>query len=374
MKKQRNILLLADYLPDSGWGGGVIIRSLLENIPDTVSIKWTTYSRRQNEREAVINNIKIIPFKPRYIRGQGKFNLIRKLDSLLFSADFNTILKTHDIDLLWIVCGVTYNELYRLNTLVSVISIPYHITVHDDPIEELTPNQKAEGTNLFRNILQKARTVDVISERMRQNYLRSYGTESIVITRGIPDNFPTNTSRVSGVVNILMGGFGNVSEPWPAPLIETVHLLNKSIQCHLHLFDYKLNLWSSEHVHVYKNLPEASFNEILKTTHIGYACDDLHPSRLAFAQLSLPTKVITYIGAGIPFVYHGPKDSTVADLLAEYEAGIIVDTNNSDDLYEAFTKLLSNYNYYQQNCRSALERMFASSIVQNRFYHYLLDN
>lgn len=370
---KKKILILANYLPDGGWGGGVIVRSLIQHPPSSVSLNWTTFDSSLNQSSSPYSNIKILPFTPNYIKGQGKFKLIRKIDSIQFAHNLNALIHTHHIDLLWIVLGVTYNELYRLSILSERLKIPYHVTVHDDPIVELEASQKKEGSGLFQTLLSNAQSIDVVSERMQRTYKQDYNVESIVITRGIPATFPNNHLRKKESIQILMGGYGNVSTPWPLPLIESIERMQNTRPCFLHLFDPKLKNIESFHVKVYDSLPEVEFNEILSTIDIGYACDDLREERLPFAQLSLPTKIITYIGAGIPFVYHGPKDSTVGDLLSEYEAGIIVSTNNSEDLYNAFTMLLANYDYYQQNCFRALQNRFASSIVQNSFYTCLLN-
>ena len=359
-------------MPDGGWGGGVIMRSLTQNTPPHVSINWTTFDASQNKSTSDYANIKIIPFKPSYIRGQAKFKFIRELDSIRFAADLNSIIKENNINLLWIVLGVTYNELFRLSILSLKLIIPYHLTIHDDPIVELDKSKKKKGTALFQTILSHAKTIDVVSIRMQNNYKQQYNAESIVITRGIPPTFSTNHLRAKDSVQLIMGGYGNVSSPWPLHLIEAVKLMQKDQSSTLHLFDSKLTRWKNEYVKVYENLPESDFDEILKSIHIGYACDDLSEDCLSFAQLSLPTKIITYIGAGIPFVYHGPKDSTVGDLLVQFDAGIIVSTNNSVDLYNAFNKILINYSYYQQNCFHALQKKFASSIVQSNFYNHLL--
>lgn len=372
MNKMTNVLILADYLPDSGWGGGVIIRSLIQNTLPNVSFHWTTFSVKQNQSPKAYPNVEIIPFKPRYIRGQGMFRIIRNIDSIRFSNDLNAVINQHQIDVLWIVLGVTYNELYRTSVLSQKLIIPYHVSVHDDPILELPAPHRKNGRAAFQKILRNAATIDVISERMQQNYKQQYNADSIVITRGIHANFPKNNLRTQTPVQLLMGGYANVPAPWPQPLIEAVERLNKDQPYHLHLFDPKLLAWKGPHVTVHNQIPESEFNEILKSISIGYACDDLNAERLSFAQLSLPTKIITYIGAGIPFIYHGPKDSTVGDLLTHYDAGIIVSDNDTEELYNAFKQLMTNYDYYQQNCLLALKEKFSGDMIQKQFYQYLL--
>ena len=190
-----------------------------------------------------------------------------------------------------------------------------------------------------------------------------YKVNSIVITRCIPQDFPQNNSVNPNFKTILMGGYGNASPPWPNPMIKAIEKLNRTQNFKLHLFDPKLKPFENEHVKVHDLISEEAFNELLKTVDLGYACDDLNSENLKFSQLSLPTKVITYIGAAIPFVYHGPKNSTVGDLINQYEIGIIVDSNNKSDLVDAFLKLQSNYQYYQDNCRLASKKASTKSLL-----------
>lgn len=370
----KNILILANYLPDGGWGGGVIIRSLLQGKPEHLKISWTTYYPDMNKFGENRQMVPVLPFQPRYIKGQSKFSLLRWLDSIKFASDINKVIAANQIDKLWIVLGSGMNELYRLSMLVEKIKIPYHLTVHDDPIVDLATSQKTAGEKAFSKIISHAQSMDVITERMRKRYQEKYGKDSIVITRGIPNDFPVNDSRDANHIQILMGGYGNAAAPWPKPLIDAARILNELHPCTLHLFDPKLKAYESDSVKIYKGLPEAKFNELLKSMHLGYACDDLTAERLPFAQLSLPTKIITYIGAGIPFLYHGPKDSTVGDLLAQYHAGLIVESNEAHKLVDAFRLLLSNYDRYRKECVRAREEAFNSGGIQTIFFNQLVSN
>ena len=269
------------------------------------------------------------------------------------------------------MCG-NYDHIYKLGKLVRHLKIPYHVSVHDDPILEIKESKKKYARKFFGEILKRAHSVDVISTRMQSSYENDFGIQPIVITRCIPDNFPHNNKITTNKINILMGGYGNAQKPWPNPLLQAIDQLNENVNCQLHLFDPKLKPYESEIVKIYNLIQEEKFNAVLETTNLGYACDDLAPENRKFAQLSLPTKIITYIGAGIPFVYHGPKDSTVGDLLAQYEAGIIVETNNPDALYNAFQMLLAGYGHYHKNCKLAKEKLFSAQVVQDNFFQALL--
>jgi hypothetical protein len=51
--------------------------------------------------------------------------------------------------------------------------------------------------------------------------------------------------------------------------------------------------------------------------------DERHAS---FARYSLATKLVTYLGTGIPILMHGPADSAAARLLARYDAAVMATT------------------------------------------------
>ncbi len=369
----KNILIFSNYLPTQGWGGGVILRSLTNNYPKSCKLFWTKFKLKETQVNQTCNGIALLPFKTNFFRGRGISDAILKMESYAISSNFNKLIEQNSIDKVWFVPGASYDNLFTINQLCAKLKVKYHVSVHDDPIVEITNSRKKRASLYFKDILSKADSVDVISTRMQTLYKKLYDVDSIVITRSIPDDFPQN-DIISITKTILMAGYGNASEPWPKPLLEACVELNKTENYKLLLFDPKLKKYEDDNVTVSNLINETEFNEMLKSTTFGYACDDLDAKRIHFAQLSLPTKIITYIGAGIPFVYHGPKDGTVGDLLSQFETGIIVDTNDKSDLLNAFLKLQSNYQYYQNNCRLAIETLFLQSNVQKIFFDAFLRN
>lgn len=370
----KNILIFSNYLPTQGWGGGVIIRSITNNYPKNCKLFWTKHNLKESQVQQTCNNIELLPFKTNFFRGRGISDVILKLESFAIVANFNKLIAQHNIDKVWFVLGASYDNLYTIHQLCANLKVKYHISVHDDPIVEIVNSRKKKASYHFKNLLLKADSIDVISTRMQQLYKKLYNVDSIVITRSIPDDFPQNDTINPNIKTILMGGFGNASEPWPKPLLESCVELNKKQNYKLLLFDPKHKQHEDSNIIVYDLMYESEFNEILKSTTFGYACDDLDENRLHFAQLSLPTKIITYIGAGIPFVYHGPKDGTVGDLVSQFETGIIVDSNDKNDLVNGFLKLQSNYQFYQNNCHLARQTLFSQSQVQKLFFDTFLNN
>jgi glycosyltransferase involved in cell wall biosynthesis len=370
----KNILILANYLPNEGWGGGVIIRSLTDNYPENIRLYWSTFNMAYHSNRKTCNGIELLEFRTRYFRGRNFSGLILKLETLQFIRDFKKLVQKNSLDKIWIILGTSYEHLYRINALVKQLDIPVHVTVHDDPVLEIHDAKKQKANQLFKEILQKASSIDVISSRMQSKYKADFNVDAIVITRCIPDDFPKSTNKSNEIIRIIMAGFGNAPSPWPEPLIESIDLLNKKRNCRLHLFDPKLKKYQSNFVDVRELMDEKKFNSFLKDMDLGYACDDMSPGNIKFAQMSLPTKIITYIGAGIPFVYHGPQDSTVGDLLQQYETGIIVENNNPEEIAKAFLTIVDNYPFYSKNCKLANEKLFSSNVVKDVFFTRLLKD
>jgi hypothetical protein len=51
-----------------------------------------------------------------------------------------------------------------------------------------------------------------------------------------------------------------------------------------------------------------------------------------FARYSLSTKMVTYVGSGIPIVYHGPLSSAAFTLLEQHDAAILVPSVDPPDI------------------------------------------
>src|ERR1019366_2845900 len=87
-------------------------------------------------------------------------------------------------DLYWIVAA---NEGLAVTTqLARRTSIPIHLSIHDDPVGTALRSTRYRGfarliSRAFREALRTARSVDVISERMQQQYHNDMGVNARVV-------------------------------------------------------------------------------------------------------------------------------------------------------------------------------------------------
>ena len=61
-----------------------------------------------------------------------------------------------------------------------------------------------------------------------------------------------------------------------------------------------------------------------------------------FTKLSLSTKLVTYVGSGIPILYHGPQDAAVCELLRENDAAFLQSDLVAEAMTSTLTKIITN--------------------------------
>jgi hypothetical protein len=86
-----------------------------------------------------------------------------------------------------------------------------------------------------------------------------------------------------------------------------------------------------------------------------------------FVRFSLPTKLVTYLGAGRPILYHGPRESAAARLLAEHDAAIVVDSPRPEDLVAALERGLPQARSIAANALALARSEFSLGHVRDRF-------
>ena len=65
---------------------------------------------------------------------------------------------------------------------------------------------------------------------------------------------------------------------------------------------------------------QADVERDLREADFLYLPLPFEPEHQSFVRYSLATKLVTYLGSGLPIVYHGPKHAAAAELLAEHDA------------------------------------------------------
>jgi hypothetical protein len=247
--------------------------------------------------------------------------------------------------------------------------------VHDDPeiSAELSKTRfTAYDRRCFESLVVNARSMDCISERLRLKYAARYGKESVVVTRGFDLPVPREgmaSLPERSAVGVVLAGWGDCPPPWPNDFLAAIRSGKSLRDYQIYAFDPKIP--KGPQVHRMPHLSDDEFDIFMRRSMIGYACDPLTAAGREFAGTSFSTKVITYIGYGLPFVYHGPRNSTVGDLLAAYKCGIIVDSHEPGEILNAFELLVKNYGDYRMQCIAARNKLFNAAEIRQRLFQHM---
>jgi hypothetical protein len=84
--------------------------------------------------------------------------------------------------------------------------------------------------------------------------------------------------------------------------------------------------------------------------------------------LSLSTKLISYVGSGIPIVYHGPRETAAHEVLARNDAAILVTSNDPPEIARAITAGMKRAPELTANALALARREFMLDTQRDRFW------
>ena len=381
--KFKSIAVMAPFSPDMYGGGAEVLREILSIHPSNKLI-WINTNKQVKANRWWRLDVKcfepLINFQRGFHIKYWKFiykYLFRYIDKIYITNFVNDIIKKNDIDLVWIISD--YSLLNSASLLSKQLKIPYHISVHDDPsfsseiFGDYLPKRNVE--KYFAKIMKNSKSMDVISENMSKLYKSNFGKDSIVITKGFNLDSLNKRNKVISLkkdLKIVMAGVSVNSKPWPEIMFDTLNYFNSnsSSKLHFYAFDKKLSQYDNPYVSVCSNMSVEEHKIFVEGMDLGYANDPLDHSE-DFAVTSMPTKIITYISYGIPFMYHGPSKAAIGDIIKEYSLGVHVHTDNKNDIIEGFNQLIKNYEFYSNNCNVFAENNYNINKIRVSFYNLI---
>ena len=374
------ILLIAGFPPEGGGGGGVNLRSLLADYPADrlawlalqADITTTTWWRPEIKRWRVTRRLAGRRFRPVQWLWE---NAGYRWEAAQACALARKIQASWKPDQIWVV--IDQHSLWASGRIVRDLGVPWHITVQDDPMI----SRRLQGRTLpdswqavFDHLYTGALTRDCTSYGMVAYYRARYGKDAFMVSRTI-DPMKLRAARARRIlrgerIEILMGGWGDCPPPWPRNLVQALPLVSRRLgrAVRLNAFDPALRNFEGPNVRVFERLPEDKFNEVLATMDLGYAPDQLSPEFREFVTTSLPTKLVTYIGATLPSLYHGPFDSTVGEMFGRHRAGVIVESPAAADVAAGFIELIASPEQFRDACVALAGSDFDRETLVNRIY------
>jgi hypothetical protein len=364
-------LLLTPCSRDERYATGECIRQLVKGLPAD-SLLWATTRNRQPEKHD--DRYGVFPVSDLHWRlRRTAVNVVwmQSVRARVVARQIEAWARPFSPELLWVMAD--WNVIGVGLQVARRLKIPLHLTVHDAPrfmareFCESSPLGVALYIQTYRKLLQRATSVDAVSQPLLEN-LRHMAGSSTYIERvigpsigeacaGLPKP-PEWAGAESPNRRICVCGSLRSSPGQWARFLESLGSIHLTFELHLFVDP----AYVPETVvppncrlvfHEYAPTGEAVVRALRDGGFTAaYAALWREPRMAEFTRTSLSSKLATYAAAGLPVVFDGPRDSAAADLLLRYGAGIVLSDAHDQRLTE-LVRLLTRPDVWSECSRGS---------------------
>lgn len=256
------------------------------------------------------------------------------------------------------------------------LDLPYILNVHDELSYNLRKHRILPlALDKLAHVWPRATERIVISEPMGKEYCRRYGDASYeIITDGLEDIAPEPRPRQPNSLRMYFMGLAHLSyESNFDALFETLAQLQATARYDTVSLTTRPGFsFSIEPRGVpVDERPWGTQEDIerdLETADVLYFPLPFEEKYAPFTRYSLSTKLVTYLGTGLPIFFHGPEQSAAGRLLHRNEAAAPATTLDPDQMMEAIQQLLAERSTIVNNALDLAQSRFQRKDQQRRFW------
>lgn len=358
----------------NGSGGGArILRSLTSNAP----VEWLSVATCPNYAYADAPPEEVhIPIRPHFGRIEStrlvNYVGLPHLDRLLgdrFKARLKDLCLRRGIRAIHAIPhGLDFWYAYEV---ARDLGIPYFISVHDDMTYNLYGAPYLEHAMERLGVVWRgANGRTVISSSMGEEYARRYGAQPyVIVTDGLNSVAEAPRATRANSLRIYIMGLIHLSyEKTFCALFESLNHISDQRP------DWDISFTSrggmsfsvdrgSINVEVLPWGTQEDIEADLAKADLLYLPLPIESRFDSFARYSLSTKLVTYLGSGLPILYHGPDDSAAALLLNQHDAAIC---SSSDEPYTIAQTILKGMEHRETVTSNALELARGQFMIQDQ--------
>jgi hypothetical protein len=119
--------------------------------------------------------------------------------------------------------------------------------------------------------------------------------------------------------------------------------------------------------------PEAEVERDMLTADLLYQPMPFQAHARPFNRFSMSTKMITYLGSGLPIFYHGPDDAAACKLLTRRDAAAICNTLDPEDIAKQLLDGAARRESIVKNALALARSEFMLAEQQRRFWEPILQ-
>jgi len=392
------VLLLTDIPPCKDYTAGIVQDQLCRFLPDGAVACYAVVNRTISPRLSADLDIPIEyhekpierAIKP-FPGNVGEF-IARWVEKWHEKQVLNTILpkvvefgKKNQIDRIWCVLqGQTMVRLAR--PAADALGVPLHTQVWD-PLgwwlraNKIDADTSAKLLDEFDKVIRASRSCATASWAMSEEYTAKYGVKNIPVISSLSSESalpPATAPNQSDEFVIGMAGQIYATEEWNA-LIRAIDKSDwkvdgKKIKLRILSRGMPSGAIHPKHVEYLGWMSQEEAILSLSGVDMLYLPYWFSPEFREEATLSFPSKLITYLAAGRPVMFHGPNYASPARYLEANKAGLCCNSLESDRIFQQIKLLASDQEIYRTlayNGSLAFMRDFTHEKMKANFYKFL---
>jgi glycosyltransferase involved in cell wall biosynthesis len=244
--------------------------------------------------------------------------------------------------------GVDFHHAYQL---AIKMRLPFFLHVHDDVVYTSAGRAPPQViSDCLEEAWMGADLRFVISDELGREYNRRYGArEFIVVTDGLDHVAEAPRAAPTHLRVYFMGLFHLVYEPNLQKFIEALELLSSklapTVEQSITLRCGSIRSSLRKQSRLVRVLPfgsEADVQADFGSADWLYLPLPFTLEHRAFGAYSLSTKMVTYLGSGIPILYHGPTGTAAYNLLSKNRAAALITSLDPNQIACDLVQLLGD--------------------------------
>jgi len=362
-----------------GYGGGPrLLRSLLDcEHPPTISIA-TIPAEIATPTPIPEYNLPVRPRLGRLERTRFASELTR-LDPYFrgqFESKLTRIIQRESVKTIHLgACGY---DLVPVTNVALKLGIPLFLSVYDD-IEYVNRGHKSlQMTNAgLARAWQNATAIFTISDELGEEYNRRFGKrEFTTVTDGLKSFAAQPLPRPKNSLRIYFMGLHHYSYvPNFRALLDALKILREQLDGWPVSLTMRCGAFLAERhaddvpVTVLPFAPSDSVvDEDMLNADLLYQPLPFAESAQAFGKFSLSTKLVTYLGSGLPILYHGPEQTAANNMLKKHDAAIRITTDDPVAMARDLMASLGNRELVVERALKLARERFSLEEQQRKFW------
>jgi len=293
--------------------------------------------------------------------------------------------RTHKVDAVWVTLqGQTM--IHMAKPLAERLGVPLFTLVWDPLSWWLKSNAAEPATaraaqKAFDEAILASRAVATASWAMTEEYNRRYRGFSVPVIASLDASVarspPPRPHREGELVIGMAGQFYALNE-WE----QVVSAFNA---CNWRIAGRDVKLRLAGHYAPPSNIPPGKLETLgwlsqpdlvqhLSECDLLYCPYPFDPAMDEVSRLSFPSKLVAYLAAGRPVIFHGPKSASPARYVVQHGAGLITENVFASSVYNVVERLAKDSELYArcaENATRAFMQDFTFERMRECFFEFL---